>query len=100
MAVLSNVLKDGELIPQKEWDEQVQSLREKAIGEGSKEKLREAIVEAVKKRIPDKKFGIFLSGGVDSSFITLLCKQLGSDFTCYSVGFQDGEMNVPPERAA
>jgi len=41
------------------------------------------LINAIAKRIPDKKFGLLLSGGVDSTTIAIILKQLGLDFTCY-----------------
>ena len=82
-------MKNNNLIPEKEWVEVVDSLK----GDGGlrgKEELKKKLTKAIKKRIPDKKFGIFFSGGVDSSLIAAVCKKLGVDFICYTVGFQDG----------
>lgn len=45
------------------------------------------LVESVKKRIPenkDKKVGLLFSGGIDSTVIALILKQLGVDFVCYT----------------
>jgi diphthine-ammonia ligase len=50
-------------------------------------KVENALVEAVKKRIPSEKCGMFLSGGVDSSLLVQIAYQMGADFTCYTVGF-------------
>jgi asparagine synthetase B (glutamine-hydrolysing) len=47
--------------------------------------LEGLITNAVAKRIPDEKFGILFSGGVDSTLIALICRKLGVDFTCYTV---------------
>ncbi len=37
---------------------------------------------------PNKKFGIFLSGGVDSNLIALCAKHLGFDFYTFTIGFE------------
>ena len=46
--------------------------------------IRELLVEAVRKRIPEQKFGILFSGGLDSTVLATICKKLGKDFTCYT----------------
>jgi len=46
-------------------------------------KLSDLFIKAVKKRVPENRFGILFSGGIDSSLIALICKKLGCDFTCY-----------------
>ncbi len=56
--------------------------------------LLELLTEAVRVRLPDTKFGILFSGGVDSTLLTLLCKKLaGNNFTCYTVG-QSGAPDI------
>ena len=45
------------------------------------------LVESVKKRIPEnkeKKVGLLFSGGIDSTVIALILKQLKVDFVCYT----------------
>ncbi|VVB74477.1 Amidophosphoribosyltransferase [Candidatus Tiddalikarchaeum anstoanum] len=50
-------------------------------------KTEELLVEAVKKRVPEKvKLGLLFSGGVDSTIIAIILKKLGVKFTCYSGG--------------
>ncbi len=48
-----------------------------------KKKLAGYLINAISKRVPDVKFGLLFSGGVDSSFIALILKELGLDFNCY-----------------
>lgn len=76
------------MIDEKSWKSQIEMI-EKSVVSSDKESLKRALVGAVKKLIPKEKFGIFLSGGVDSSFIAMVCKQAGADFVCYSVGLAD-----------
>jgi asparagine synthase (glutamine-hydrolysing) len=76
------------LMPEKEWIKKIIEL-EKASKNSTKKQVEKALIEAVRKRIPKKKFGVLLSGGVDSCLIALLCKQAGAKFTCYTVGMPD-----------
>lgn len=76
------------LMPEKKWIQKIIDL-EKASKKSTKKKVEKALVEAVKKRIPKRKFGVLLSGGVDSCLIALLCQQAGARFTCYTVGMKD-----------
>lgn len=63
------------------------------MGETSKEALRDSIIAALNVRLPTQPFGVFFSGGVDSSLLALLCKQHSTvPFTCYTVGFRTGDM--------
>ncbi|MEK6969064.1 MAG: asparagine synthase-related protein [Nanoarchaeota archaeon] len=91
---------NGRLIEKRIWGEKIDSLHsEESIEnnlnnkEKAKQVLKNLLISAVKKRIPAAKFGIFFSGGVDSSLIAALCKSSGvkgSNFICYAVGFQEG----------
>jgi len=51
---------------------------------GMVDKVINLLQEAVKKRIPDQKFGILFSGGIDSAFIAYICKKMNLDFICYT----------------
>lgn len=52
-----------------------------------KKELEELLIKSVKKNIPEDKFGLLLSGGLDSSTLALLLKKLYCNFTCYIVEF-------------
>jgi len=52
------------------------------------EELTGLTLSAVAKRIPDSKFGILFSGGIDSTLIAKICKDLGADFTCYTAALE------------
>ena len=45
--------------------------------------------KAVKETIPDKKIGVAFSGGVDSTLLAKLVKDLGYDIHLLTIGFQD-----------
>ncbi|PIN73562.1 ATP-binding protein [Candidatus Woesearchaeota archaeon CG10_big_fil_rev_8_21_14_0_10_45_16] len=49
-----------------------------------KEKTEELLEKAIQKRIPNKKFGLLFSGGIDSTFLAKHFKDKGYDFTCYT----------------
>lgn len=57
----------------------------------SKEALKETLVEAVKKRIPknEKQFGVFLSGGLDSSIIASILAKHAENLIYYTLGNTD-----------
>ncbi len=74
-------IKNSKLIPQKEWENLIDSFLKADSGE-----LQKALTEAIKKRIPQTRFGILFSGGVDSSFITAVCRRVKADFVCYTAG--------------
>ena len=93
-------IKGNNLIPEGEWIELIDNLKtNKFINnkEEAKKVLKEKLTSAIKKRIPRERFGILFSGGVDSSFIAAVCKHLGKEFVCYTVGFQDEETKEPDD---
>lgn len=53
------------------------------------DKLIELLTDAVKKRTTDQKMGVLLSGGIDSTLICLILKQLGQKFTCYTAAVDE-----------
>ena len=80
-------IEQGDLATKELWDARLDEIKAK-VQPSTKEELKQAILDAVKVRIPSKKFGLFLSGGVDSSFIALQLKKNGADFICYTVGIE------------
>lgn len=50
------------------------------------------LVRAVEKRIPETKFGIMFSGGIDSTVLAMICKNLGKDFVCYTTALEEEGM--------
>lgn len=91
MVKLSNLTEKGRLVPYDRWEIYVDALKTAEIMTGEKQSsgiIEKDLEYAVKKRIPNEKFGIFFSGGVDSTTIAYLCKKLTSDFICYTVGIE------------
>lgn len=60
--------------------------------------LKEVIINAVKKRIPrnDEKFGVFLSGGLDSSIIASIVHKLSKKATYYILGNDQRSVDFNP----
>lgn len=94
---------NNELIPEDLWIEFISSIK-KNVSENKKSprnllacKVKEKLIESVKKRIPEKPFAILFSGGIDSTLIALISKQLGAEFTCYSVGFKEPGLKNPED---
>ena len=89
------IVKEGKLIPEDLWIKFVSGMENgfdnlETNQERAKRELAKSIVEAVKKRMTPK-FGILLSGGVDSSLISFIAKQLKCNFTCYTVGIENSD---------
>ncbi|HLF54184.1 MAG TPA: asparagine synthase-related protein [Candidatus Nanoarchaeia archaeon] len=72
---------------EEEWKKHIDELRRKTVP-SIKEEVKQALINAVEKRVPKERFGLFLSGGVDSSLLALLLKKFTDNFVCYSVGIK------------
>jgi len=95
MTKVLGIVKEGRLIPEELWVKFVNSMENnfenlETNQERAKREVAEAFVNAVKKRIAPK-FGILFSGGVDSSLIAFVSKQLKAEFTCYTVGIESSD---------
>jgi len=77
----------GRLPTKAKWEANIDELRKKTVL-STKEEVMKALLTAVEKRVPKEKFGLFLSGGVDSSLLALILKKFTDNFTCYSVGIK------------
>ncbi len=97
-------IKNGELISEDKWIEIINTFKvnpkdeltdsEEAITK----KLRSMVDEAIKERVEGiDSVGVCFSGGLDSSYIAAICKKIKVNFTCYSVGFHDGNFKEPED---
>jgi asparagine synthase (glutamine-hydrolysing) len=91
---MENWVLGGRVVLENDWQKFVDGLKGKPLVDDKQKCIslvRGSFVEAVKKRIPAERFGIFLSGGVDSSLIALAAQKLGGKFACYTVGYGESE---------
>jgi len=51
--------------------------------------LKQLIINSIKENIPEEKFGILFSGGVDSTVIAKVCKQEKKQFICYTAALKE-----------
>ncbi|MBT4804704.1 asparagine synthase [Candidatus Woesearchaeota archaeon] len=93
-------IQNNELIHKLDWGKLIDTFQSQETitsKEEAKTILKEKLIQAVKLRLPTARFGIFFSGGVDSSLIAAIAKIFHQDFTCYAVGFQDDETKEPDD---
>lgn len=65
-----------------------------------KEKTAKLLDHAIEKRIPEKKFGLLFSGGIDSTYLAKYFKDKGYDFTCYIAVLDTGSGALPSDLEA
>lgn len=51
--------------------------------------LKQLVIKSIKDNIPEEKFGILFSGGVDSTLIAKVCKKQKSNFICYTAALKE-----------
>ncbi len=95
-------VKKGELISEKEWIKNINSFNLSSELKDSEPKIalevRRLTDEAIKERVEGlDSVGICFSGGLDSSYIAAVCKKAKANFTCYTIGFQDGQFRNPED---
>lgn len=92
---IQGIVRNGNLISEDEWNKYINGLKTNKIEinkETCRKLVKESLVNSIKKRTLNlKKFGILFSGGIDSSIITLICKKLNLNFTCYSIGLENSK---------
>ncbi len=95
-------VKKGELISEKEWIKNINSFKSDSELKNSQSKIvlevRRLLDKAILERVEGlDNVGICFSGGLDSSYIAAVCKKAKINFTCYTIGFQDGQFRNPED---
>ena len=102
MELFVNNETDKNLVSFEEWKQRMESIKssiksselaENKVVENEDDcifNVSESLVDAVSSRARSR-LGIFFSGGVDSTTLAFLCKQIGIKFSCYSVGLSDSQ---------
>ena len=62
-------------------------------------KVKQLLIKAVEKRIPEAKLGLLFSGGLDSVLLAQLVKRLGKKFTCYLSVLEGRNLKEPGDLA-
>lgn len=74
--------------PERYWELKEKPIENKDL-EFYKERIRDLVEDSIKLRLEaDVPLGIFLSGGIDSSIIVSVVKQLTPDVNTFSIGFE------------
>lgn len=63
-------------------------------------KLKRVLKEALEIRVPDRKFGLLFSGGLDSVIIAKMLKDMGHDFTCYTAAISEDSPDLKSAKEA
>lgn len=61
-----------------------------------KQKTAQLLEKAILKRIPQRKFGLLFSGGIDSTFLAKFLKDRGYSFTCYTAALDTENKDIAP----
>ena len=86
------------MISEKAWIKHIESL--KTNKKTTKAELKKALINAITERIPSKRFGILFSGGIDSSLIAFIAKNINTNFICYAVGLENAADIEAAKKAA
>ena len=82
---LSNFSQD---ISKVDWDRHVDNLINNYRLTPTKKDLYLSLEKIISEKTEGVNFGVLLSGGVDSSIIAKICKDLGRNFRCFCVGIR------------
>ena len=90
-------IKNNSLIEESGWKTLINNIKTnfdnlETNKQRAKRNLKEALINSIKKRTKNiDNFGILFSGGIDSTLIAFICKKLGKNFTCYTVGLENAQ---------
>lgn len=88
------VWKDGHVHTETYWDVNFQPNSALAVEETCKEAIRTNLREAVRLQLrSDVPLGVLLSGGMDSSSLVAMMRELGVPIQTFSIGFQEKAYN-------
>ncbi|RJQ15505.1 hypothetical protein C4573_05085 [Candidatus Woesearchaeota archaeon] len=103
MRMTESYYKHG-LVSKEEWEKAIREIKRQTVqgvvqNHGQlKEQVKRALISAIELRTKGlDHFCIFFSGGIDSTIIAIICKQLKKNFTCIAVGFQDTAFKEPED---
>ena len=65
-----------------------------------KSKTTQLLDKAIEKRIPEKRFGLLFSGGIDSTYLAKYFKDHGHNFTCYTAVLDSDSGTIPSDLEA
>lgn len=96
------LFEDNGLIDESDWIKIIESLKPDDELPDSEDKIDSEVLKLVEQAVLERvkgidHVGILFSGGLDSSLIAAICKKHNINFTCYTVGFQDGNMDEPED---
>ena len=84
------VLESGELRVERYWEVEYRPLAPPPSFEEASERVASLLRDAVACRLEaDVPIGAFLSGGLDSTLVTALMRQLAGDVRTFAIGFED-----------
>lgn len=78
------------LISYDDWHARLESIKSE-VKPSTLEEVRQALKDSIGSRIPQGPFGIFLSGGIDSTLIGKLLKDLNTTPIAFTVGTKESE---------
>ena len=76
-----------------EWDNHIDFLANESVKNATKEKIHSSLVDYIDRNVSNEKFGVLLSGGIDSSLIARICQLKQYNFRCFCVGI-DGSKDI------